>query len=122
MAPARMSPAFAPPAWSGAAPASRLRHRSPAAPVAAAEPCGWTPSASPWAGANTQPAGETDEARLALGFAEVQLNASERISASHKGSLRVYQRLDGYVAGEGLHYSGGDLRLSTPLLTGEAVR
>ncbi|WP_163068180.1 hypothetical protein, partial [Acinetobacter baumannii] len=34
--------------------------------------------------------------------------------------LRVYQRLDGYVAGEGLHYSGGDLRLSTPLLTGEA--
>ncbi|ETV20128.1 hypothetical protein Q048_05874 [Pseudomonas aeruginosa BWHPSA043] len=71
-------------------------------------------------GANTQPAGETDEARLALGFAEVQLNASERISANHKGSLRVYQRLDGYVAGEGLHYSGGDLRLSTPLLTGEA--
>ncbi|MBF2997411.1 hypothetical protein HKT22_31630, partial [Pseudomonas aeruginosa] len=63
---------------------------------------------------------ETDEARLALGFAEVQLNASERISANHKGSLRVYQRLDGYVAGEGLHYSGGDLRLSTPLLTGEA--
>ncbi|MEV9619727.1 filamentous hemagglutinin family protein [Serratia marcescens] len=71
-------------------------------------------------GANTQPTGETDEARLALGFAEVQLNASERISANHKGSLRVYQRLDGYVAGEGLHYSGGDLRLSTPLLTGEA--
>ncbi|EPQ6934936.1 filamentous hemagglutinin family protein [Pseudomonas aeruginosa] len=71
-------------------------------------------------GANTQPAGETDEARLALGFAEVQLNASERISANHKGSLRVYQRLDGYVAGEGLRYSGGDLRLSTPLLTGEA--
>ncbi|HIE1864240.1 TPA: filamentous hemagglutinin family protein [Pseudomonas aeruginosa] len=71
-------------------------------------------------GANTQPAGETDEARLALGFAEVQLNASQRISANHQGSLRVYQRLDGYVAGEGLRYSGGDLRLSTPLLTGEA--
>ena len=44
----------------------------------------------------------------------------DRISANHKGSLRVYQRLDGYVAGEGLRYSGGDLRLSTPLLTGEA--
>lgn len=105
--------------WSGAA-------LSPAAPIAGGAGSGSgvlridAERITLGYGANAQPVGANDETRLALGFSEVQLNASERISANQRGSLGVYQRLDGYVAGEGLRYSGGDLRLSTPLLTGEA--
>ncbi|MDR6672180.1 filamentous hemagglutinin family protein [Xanthomonas sp. 1678] len=59
--------------------------------------------------------------RLALGFASVALNASERITANHKGSLSVYQSRDGWDdASKSFRYSGGDLSISTPLLTGHA--
>nr|WP_314535311.1 filamentous hemagglutinin family protein [uncultured Pseudomonas sp.] len=58
--------------------------------------------------------------RLALGFANVNLNASQRITANHKGSLSVYQRQGAYDAVKGFAYSGGNLNILTPLMTGEA--
>ena len=58
--------------------------------------------------------------RLALGFASVNLNASERITANHKGSLSVYQSLTGFDPIKGFQYSGGNLNILTPLMTGEA--
>ncbi|WP_106804358.1 filamentous hemagglutinin family protein [Pseudomonas sp. S5D5] len=58
--------------------------------------------------------------RLALGFANVNLNASERITANHKGSLSVYQSQGAYDAIKGFAYSGGNLNILTPLMTGEA--
>ncbi|MBB1627744.1 hemagglutinin [Achromobacter sp. UMC71] len=69
-------------------------------------------------GQGAQPSGLDDNARLALGFASVNLNASERITANHRGSLAVYQAQGAYVSGSGYTYSGGNLNLNTPLLTG----
>ncbi|MBB32004.1 MAG: hemagglutinin [Gemmatimonadetes bacterium] len=68
----------------------------------------------------SQPSGVDDLGRLALGFANVNLNASERITANNKGSLAVYQSQGAYVPGEGVSYSGGNLNILTPLLTGTA--
>ncbi|VFR16913.1 Filamentous haemagglutinin family outer membrane protein associated with VreARI signalling system [plant metagenome] len=53
--------------------------------------------------------------RLALGFSSVTLRASERITASHRGTVTVYE--SGHDAGS---YAGGDLHLQTPVLTGAA--
>jgi len=58
--------------------------------------------------------------RLALGFTNVNLNASDRITANNKGTLAVYQSQSAYVPGEGVSYSGGNLNITTPLITGEA--
>ncbi|MHA3735382.1 filamentous hemagglutinin family protein [Pseudomonas sp. Eth.TT006] len=71
-------------------------------------------------GAYSQPDALAQNARLALGFANVNLNASERITANHKGSLSVYQEQGAYDPIKGHLYSGGNLNLRTPLLTGEA--
>ncbi|KRC70126.1 hemagglutinin [Achromobacter sp. Root83] len=71
-------------------------------------------------GQGAQPSGTEDNARLALGFANVNLNATERITSNHRGSLTVYQSQGAYVSGSGYTYSGGNLTLNTPLLTGEA--
>ncbi|WP_419710764.1 filamentous haemagglutinin family protein [Pseudomonas sp. NFX224] len=71
-------------------------------------------------GPNPQPNGLDQNDRLALGFANVNLNASERITANHKGSLAVYEQQGAYDPVKGYAYSGGNLNLRTPLLTGEA--
>jgi len=71
-------------------------------------------------GPDTQPDTVADAARLVLGFANVNLNASERITANHKGSLAVYQAQGAYDTGKGYAYSGGNLNIVTPLMTGEA--
>ena len=70
-------------------------------------------------GPYTQPVGGLDQARLTLGFANVNLRASDRITANHRGSLNVYQTRGAYDSAGGWH-SGGTLNLLTPLLTGEA--
>ncbi|MFW0758573.1 filamentous hemagglutinin family protein [Pseudomonas sp. H11T01] len=70
-------------------------------------------------GPNSQ-ANNNDSQRLALGFSQVNLTATQRITANHTGGLQVYQSQGDYVAGSGFTYSGGDLRVSTPLWTGEA--
>ena len=66
------------------------------------------------------PAASISFDRLALGFANVNLNASERITANHKGSLSVYQTQGAYdpVKGYAIQRRQPDIR--TPLLTGEA--
>jgi filamentous hemagglutinin family protein len=71
-------------------------------------------------GPNTQPDAGFSADRLALGFATVNLNATERITANDKGTLGVYQRQGDYVAGKGYDFSGGNLNLRAPLVTGEA--
>ncbi|WAF83488.1 filamentous hemagglutinin family protein [Metapseudomonas otitidis] len=69
---------------------------------------------------DSQPSASPIRDRLAVGFANVELNARERITANHKGGLAVYQRQDGYAPGQGFQYSGGQLTLRTPVLTGGA--
>lgn len=71
-------------------------------------------------GPNTQPASNAKDERLALGFANVSLNASERIAASGESALSVYQSRGDFVGGEGWQYAGGNLSIETPLFTGEA--
>ncbi|KAE9646592.1 filamentous haemagglutinin family protein [Pseudomonas sp. PB106] len=68
-----------------------------------------------------QASGLDQNNRLALGFANVNLSASDRITANHKGSLAVYQEQGTYDPVKGYSYSGGNLNLRTPLLTGEAA-
>ncbi len=71
-------------------------------------------------GPNTQPSSVDSLDRLALGFETVNLDASERITANHKGGLAVYRSQGAYVEGSGYTYSGGNLNITTPLMTGEA--
>jgi len=71
-------------------------------------------------GAFAQPSSTPTFDRLALGFANVDLNASQRITANHKGSLSVYQSQGAYDPVKGFAYSGGNLNILTPLMTGEA--
>ncbi|TDV52949.1 filamentous hemagglutinin family protein [Pseudomonas helmanticensis] len=68
-----------------------------------------------------QASGLDQNNRLALGFANVNLTASDRITANHKGSLAVYQQQGAYDPVKGYSYSGGNLNLRTPLLTGDAA-
>ena len=72
-------------------------------------------------GPNSQADTVASHDRLVLGFAGVNLNASERVTANHKGSLSVYQSQGAWDdAAKAWTYSGGDLDISTPLLTGFA--
>ncbi|MGK5075295.1 filamentous haemagglutinin family protein [Janthinobacterium sp. ZB1P44] len=68
----------------------------------------------------TQPASVASFDRLALGFGTVNLKASGQVTANHKGSLSVYQSQGAYETGKGYQYSGGNLNINTPLLTGDA--
>ncbi len=52
--------------------------------------------------------------RLALGFGTVNITAAQRIEGNNKGTLSVYQSKNGDV------FSGGNLNLTTPLLSGGA--
>lgn len=71
-------------------------------------------------GPNSQASTTIEDKRLALGFANVNFDAAERITANGKSSLAVYNKQLVYVDGEGYRYSGGNLNLATPLLTGES--
>ncbi len=71
-------------------------------------------------GPNTQPETGYSADRLAVGFSAVNMRASESITANAKGSLGVYHQQGSYVPGTGYSYSGGDLNLFAPVLTGEA--
>ncbi|VVE49091.1 Heme/hemopexin-binding protein [Pandoraea communis] len=68
----------------------------------------------------SQPSSIKSYDRLALGFANVNISASDRVTSNHKGSLSVYQSKDAYDALSGFQYSGGNLNLTTPLMTGAA--
>lgn len=72
-------------------------------------------------GPNSRPDTIHSMDRLILGFADVAINASERITANHTGSLSVYQSQSGWdTASKGYLRSGGNLALNTALLTGAA--
>jgi filamentous hemagglutinin family protein len=72
-------------------------------------------------GSQSQPDTVRQHDRLALGFSELALNASERITATHKGTLSVYQSQGAWDATRNAFaYSGGKLSIATPLLTGVA--
>jgi filamentous hemagglutinin family protein len=62
-----------------------------------------------------------DDARIALGFSQVRFDASERIESAGRGALAVYHRQGAYTPGEGHAHEGGDLRLTAPVLTGQAA-
>ncbi|WP_432241011.1 filamentous haemagglutinin family protein [Herbaspirillum robiniae] len=68
----------------------------------------------------TRPTGMTVFDRIALGFANVNLTATDRITANHKGSWSVYQSQGAYDPNTGYQYSGGNLTLTAPMITGEA--
>ncbi|SFP34824.1 filamentous hemagglutinin family N-terminal domain-containing protein [Variovorax sp. PDC80] len=63
----------------------------------------------------SRPQRQTALDRLALGFAGVEIHAADRVSANNAGSLTV----GGTQAADGSR-TGGDLRIVTPLWTGEA--
>ncbi|KPU99884.1 hypothetical protein APR52_02575 [Variovorax paradoxus] len=71
--------------------------------------------------AQTQPKSVISHDRLTLGFGTVALNASERITANHRGSLGVYQSQGAWnEATKDFDRSGGELLISTALMTGKA--
>ncbi|HDS1040521.1 TPA: filamentous hemagglutinin family protein [Stenotrophomonas maltophilia] len=62
-----------------------------------------------------------DQDRLALGFANVVFNASERVTSNRQGSLSVFQSQGAWNAqAAAFERSGGNLQITTPLLTGDA--
>lgn len=72
-------------------------------------------------GPRTQPDTVRAQDRLALGFASVHLNASGQVTANHKGSLSVFETQGAWdAASNGYARTGGELFISTPLLTGAA--
>ncbi|WP_076866184.1 filamentous hemagglutinin N-terminal domain-containing protein [Bradyrhizobium mercantei] len=58
--------------------------------------------------------------RLALGFSTVNVTAQSRITANNGNSLSVYESQGAYQTGVGYSYSGGNLNLITPVLTGDS--
>ena len=63
--------------------------------------------------AQTQPKSVISHDRLTLGFGTVALNASERITANHRGSLGVYQSQGAWnEATKDFDRSGGELLIS----------
>ncbi|WP_186332161.1 filamentous haemagglutinin family protein [Bordetella genomosp. 13] len=71
-------------------------------------------------GPSAQANGSASLDRMAVGFDTVNLNASDRVTANHKGTFSVYASRGAYVEGSGYAYEGGTLNINTPLLTGEA--
>ncbi len=67
----------------------------------------------------SQPNNTDRPERLMLGFDTVDVTASRALTASHEGSLKVYQRWAGEDQ-NGSVYDGGNLLIHTPLLTGRS--
>ncbi len=58
--------------------------------------------------------------RLALGFSTVNVTARGRVTANNRNTLSVYESQGAYRTGTGYSYSGGNLNLITPMLTGDS--
>jgi filamentous hemagglutinin family protein len=69
---------------------------------------------------NSRPSSTVVDNRLALGFANVSIAASERITSNGKGTLGVYHQQGAYAPETGYQYTGGNLTFTTPLFTGES--
>ncbi|MGJ7530266.1 filamentous haemagglutinin family protein [Variovorax sp. GB1P17] len=73
-------------------------------------------------GPYAQPDGLTTDERIALGFRNVKLTASERVTSRGSNTLAVYRSQGAvYTPGEGYAYEGGNLRIEAPVLTGQAA-
>ena len=68
----------------------------------------------------TQPDTQLTLDRLALGFSNFNVQASQRITSNNRNTLSVYQTQGAYQPTTGYQYSGGNLNLVTPLLTGDS--
>ncbi|VFR94773.1 Filamentous haemagglutinin family outer membrane protein associated with VreARI signalling system [plant metagenome] len=68
----------------------------------------------------TTPTSMVPAQRLVLGFSSLTLNAAQQFAAHGTGGLAVHHRITGYEAGKGHQYSGGDVIVRTPALTGAA--
>ncbi|MGF6416711.1 filamentous hemagglutinin family protein [Stenotrophomonas sp. AN71] len=68
----------------------------------------------------SRPSSEANAGRQVLGFAGVNLQAARQLVFAGSGDLTVYQRQGDYVAGKGWAFSGGNLDIEAPLITGEA--
>jgi filamentous hemagglutinin family protein len=71
-------------------------------------------------GPQAQPNNIDDFGRTLLGFADVRMTATDRITANHKGSLSVYQS-QSPGTGAKPTYTGGNLTLTAPLVTGQGA-
>ncbi|MFT4172324.1 MAG: filamentous hemagglutinin family protein [Rhodocyclaceae bacterium] len=72
-------------------------------------------------GPRSQPDTVHQHDRLALGFESLYLNASDRVTATNKGTLAVYAAQGTWdEASKSYPRTGGDLFIDTPLLTGVA--
>ncbi|MEW6642874.1 MAG: filamentous hemagglutinin family protein [Pseudomonadota bacterium] len=71
-------------------------------------------------GSGTKPDTQVTLDRLALGFSTVNVTAHSRITANNRNTLSVYESQGAYQSGTGYSYSGGNLNLITPVLTGDA--
>lgn len=72
-------------------------------------------------GPRSQPDTVSQHDRRTLGFGTVELNARERVTANHIGSLSVYASQGAWDdAAKSYTYHGGDLLIHTPQLTGQA--
>jgi filamentous hemagglutinin family protein len=56
--------------------------------------------------------------RTILGFSNVNLTASSEITANNNSALSVHQAEGAYQNGTGFSFTGGNLAITTPLLTG----
>ncbi|OYU90483.1 MAG: filamentous hemagglutinin [Bradyrhizobiaceae bacterium PARB1] len=71
-------------------------------------------------GPNAQPNNQVADKRIALGFTDVTISASEYVTANNKSTFDVYHRRGAYVTGSGYQYTGGNLTVAAPLVTGAA--
>ncbi|KZD23957.1 filamentous haemagglutinin family protein, partial [Tardiphaga robiniae] len=69
---------------------------------------------------NSRPSSTIVDNRLALGFANVSVSASERITSNGKSTLGVYHAQGAYAPSTGYQYTGGNLTVTTPLFTGDS--
>jgi filamentous hemagglutinin family protein len=71
-------------------------------------------------GPNSRPSTTIVDNRIALGFANIDIVASERVTSTNTSTLAVYHRQGAYTPGTGYQYTGGNLTITAPLVTGAA--
>ncbi len=72
-------------------------------------------------GPNTAPNTQTTDKRITLGFTDVTISATEQVTSNNKSTLGVYHQRGAYDPVTGYQYSGGNLTIASPLVTGAAA-
>ena len=68
----------------------------------------------------SQPSTTVVDNRLALGFTDVTITATEYVTSTNRSTLGVYHRQGAYTPATGYQYTGGNLTVAAPLLTGRS--